>query len=473
MSTHPAILYEQRLNRYVTAMRNEKPDRVPIRFFAEEFAGLYAGYSNFLTACDYEKAFEATYVCARDFGWDAAFTNLMVNWMGLANSIGWKGIGFPGVDVDVDSVSQWTEPNDELSAFMKADEYDLFIEDPTVYLANVWLPRFTKHIQPAGAPVTYAHNLALINGSLNFWKYIMAFGTWAQKFRNEIGVVPAAAGTLKAPLDILGDKLRGYTNFAFDLMERRDKVAAACEALMPHLCASALGGADPDHYVPVTIWMHRGCVPFVSHDIFNRMYWPTLKPIIEEIWAQGHQTLFYAEGNWDAHLEKFAELPHGSIIYHVDRGDVMKAKKVLGDKFCISGGFPNQLLAFGTPQEVKARVKKILAEVASDGGYIMDAGALVMNDAKVENVRALTEATLEYGVYSQSPSQIAVPFHPRPDQQGRHPFKQHPHRPGECVPWLEKQNEFPAISGDPHQVKKMWQSVDMLGYVFLWTNLTW
>jgi uroporphyrinogen-III decarboxylase len=37
--------------------------------------------------------------------------------------------------------------------------------------------------------------------------------------------------------------------------------------------------------------------------------------------------------------------------------------------------------------------------VAYDGGYIMDAGAIIQNDASVENVRALTEATREYGQY--------------------------------------------------------------------------
>lgn len=50
-----------------------------------------------------------------------------------------------------------------------------------------------------------------------------------------------------------------------------------------------------------------------------------LKPIVEEIRARGHQVLFYAEGNWDHHLESFAELPSMSIIYHVDRGDIFKA----------------------------------------------------------------------------------------------------------------------------------------------------
>lgn len=30
-------LYQERLQRYVTAMRNEKPDRIPIRLFVAEF----------------------------------------------------------------------------------------------------------------------------------------------------------------------------------------------------------------------------------------------------------------------------------------------------------------------------------------------------------------------------------------------------------------------------------------------------
>ncbi|GAG31073.1 unnamed protein product, partial [marine sediment metagenome] len=38
-------LYTERLNRYVTAMRNEKPDRIPIRPFVAEFTAKYAGYT--------------------------------------------------------------------------------------------------------------------------------------------------------------------------------------------------------------------------------------------------------------------------------------------------------------------------------------------------------------------------------------------------------------------------------------------
>jgi len=132
---------------------------------------------------------------------------------------------------------------------------------------------------------------------------------------------------------------------------------------------------------------------------FNKLYWPTLKPIIEEIWSHGHQVLFYAEGNWNAHLKAFAELPEKSIVYHVDNADIFEAHKVLGEKFCISGGIPNFLLSFGTPQEVRDYCKRVIDGVAGDGGYIMDAGAIMQNDTKVENIKAMTEFTREYGVY--------------------------------------------------------------------------
>src|SRR3972149_5385375 len=145
--------------------------------------------------------------------------------------------------------------------------------------------------------------------------------------------------------------------------------------------------------------MHRGCVPFISQKHFDKFYWPTIKPIIEEIWANGHQVLFYAEGSWNAHLKSFAELPDQAIVYHVDQADIFEVHKVLGQKFCISGGVPNYLLSVGTPDEVRDCCKKVIDGVARDGGYIMDASAIIQNDAKIENIKAMTDFTREYGTY--------------------------------------------------------------------------
>ena len=391
-------LYAERLKRYVTAMRNEKPDKIPIRPFVAEFTAKYAGYTCQEVAHDYKKAFDAARKCAADFDWDAVVGNMVYVWTGLTQAIGLKYYAVPGIDIPQDTGFQYREPPED-QAFMKPDEYDQLIEDPTDFLFNVWLPRVSNDVTQMGQTSSYRSNLSFLKGGMAMMQYFSDFGPQNALLRSESGTVSAISGILKAPFDILADKLRGYIGLAMDLFERPKKVLAACEALMPHLLHVALSGADPGKNVPITIWMHRGCVPFISKDHFENLYWPTLKPIIEQIWANGHQVLFYAEGKWAAHLDAFAQLPEKSIIYHVDRDDIFEVHKILGHKFCISGGIPNFLLGYGTPQEVRDYCKKVIDGVARDGGYIMDASAIIQNDAKIENIKAMTEFTRDYGVY--------------------------------------------------------------------------
>ena len=90
--------YQQRLKRYVTAMRNEKPDMVPIRPFVAEFTAKYAGYTCQEVTHDYEKAFAAARKCAADFDWDAVVGNMVYVWTGLTQAIGLKYYAVPGID---------------------------------------------------------------------------------------------------------------------------------------------------------------------------------------------------------------------------------------------------------------------------------------------------------------------------------------------------------------------------------------
>jgi len=398
MANKMAKLYAKRLKRYVTAMRNEKPDTIPIRPFVAEFTAKYAGYTCQEVTHDFEKAFIAARKCAADFDWDAVVANMVYVWTGLTQAIGLKYYAVPGIDLSPDVGFQYLEPSED-RAFMKPDEYDQLIEDPTGFLFNVWLPRVSADVSAMGQPTSFRNNLSFLKGGMAMLSYFNAFVKQIELLRDESGTVSAIAGILKAPFDILADKLRGYLGLVADLFERPKKILAACEAMMPHLLHVALSGADPNKNVPIGFWMHRGCVPFVSREHFDKLYWPTLKPIVEELWAHGHQVLFYAEGNWNAHLKSFAELPEGSIVYHVDQADIFEVHRVLGHKFCISGGIPNYLLSFGTPQEVRDYCKKVIDGVARDGGYIMDASAIIQDDAKAENIKAMTEFTREYGAY--------------------------------------------------------------------------
>jgi len=468
MTADTERLYAERLGRYVTAMRNEKPDRVPIRPFVAEFVARYAGYTCQDVTHDYARAFEAVLKAAGDFDWDAMVANMVYVWTGLTEAVGLNYYAIPGVQIPADTGFQYVEPPEE-KAYMLPEEYDELIADPVRYAYEVWLPRASRDVQARGRPVSLRNNLSFVRGGMAMMQYFGAFGPQVEAMRRRCGTVSAIAGILKAPLDILADKFRGYLGLCSDLAERREKVKAACEALAPHLLWVALAGADPNRQAPIAIWMHRGCVPFVSRRDFEEIYWATLRPIIEGIWAAGHQTLFYAEGNWNAHIDAFAELPARSIVYHVDMADIFEVHRKIGQKFCISGGVPNFLLAYRPPREVTDACKRIIDGVAGDGGYILDAGAIVQNDARVENVRAMTDFVREYGVYpgvkapcDATPAAPEKGFAPSPMPAAAGT------PPGATVPWSEKVKEMPPITGDADMVRRVWESVDALPYLYIW-----
>lgn len=457
-------LYNKRLARYVTAMRNGKPDMIPIRPFVAEFTATYAGYTCQDVTHDYHKAFVAARKCACEFDWDAVVANMVYVWTGLTQALGLRYYAVPGIDISPNVGFQYIEPGED-DAFMKPHEYDQLINDPTAFLYTTWLPRVSREVAAGG----YRGQIALTKSAMAMLKYFTDFGPQVEALRTECGTVSAIAGILKAPFDILADKLRGYIGLTMDMIERPEKVLAACEALMPHLYHVASTSADPSCQVPIGFWMHRGCVPFVSKGQFESHYWPTVRPILEELWRNGHQTLMYAEGDWNAHLDSFAELPDASVVYHVDRGDIFRVHERLGDRFCISGGIPNVLLSHGSPDQVRDCAKKVIDGVARDGGYILDASAIMQNDTKADNLRALTDFVRDYGIYSSGTALHSE----RSDQSALQPHHAELDSPcaGTCIPWAAKSREIADIPGDADLVERIWREVDSLGNTFIWQML--
>lgn len=43
--------------------------------------------------------------------------------------------------------------------------------------------------------------------------------------------------------------------------------------------------------------------------------------------------------------------------------------------------------------------------------------------------------------------------------------------PGTCFPWEEKVKDLPPIQGDGELVKRVWQDIDALGYMYIWQVL--
>jgi len=397
----------------------------------------------------------------------------------VAQAAGLRYYGIPGIGIPHTTGFNYIEPP-EGQAWMREDEYDELIKDPTGFLYNVWLPRVSAEVSRIGEASTYRNNLALVKSSMAMLQYFYAFGPQIGRLRAEAGTASAIAGIFKAPFDIIADKLRGYLGLTMDMATQPDKVLRACEALMPHLCHVGLTTADPTCRVPIGFWMHRGCVPFVNPKTFDSHYWTTLKPVIEEFWKHGHQTLFYAEGKWRHHFDTFRELPDRSIVFHCDQDDVFEVHKKLHDKFALSGGIPNILLSFGKPEEVRGFTRRVLREVARDGGYILDAGAIMQDDTSVENLRAMTEIGREEGGYSAGsyapptatpPCEGAASLDSRRRVNGMTGRPAPRVKPGVCLPWEEKVKELPPITGDPDLVRKVWEDIEALGNTYIWQLL--
>ena len=459
--------FTERRQRYLTALGGGTPDRIPIRFFLQEAAARICGETNQAVAIDYGKAFDCTRRAGELLGCDAVMLNAIWSNYGVAKAAGWKYLHVPGVDAPMESVLQFSEPQTEADEFLREDEYDELADDPTAFLLAKWFPRNARGVVPCGGAVTLDHNATLMRGAMAFANYMSAFGPAAARLKFESGIVSANAGMIKAPLDLLMDKFRGYQNCVIDCIERPETVRRACEALIPHIVRNALNGADPSREAPITIWAHRGCVPLITPRIFDEIYWPTLRPVFEEVIAQGYRILFYGEGNWEAHYDTLRTLPAGSLIYHLDRGSPATAARKLKDRFAISGGLDYGVLARGDEADVERHLAELFNWLKPDGGYMLDATGLMLSDVKPENLRAAVRYTLDHGGYSRTsaPAAVVPPAHPVLTP-GKRP-------PNTVRPWAEESAGYARLCGDVAGVRSAWEGVDAALYGYLWTTVLW
>lgn len=75
-----------------------------------------------------------------------------------------------------------------------------------------------------------------------------------------------------------------------------------------------------------------------------------------------------------------------------------RARKILGGKSCIGGGFPVSLIITGTVQEVEDQTRELLDQAAGEGGYTLSIGC-AMDEAREHTLKAFIEAGKKYGKY--------------------------------------------------------------------------
>jgi uroporphyrinogen-III decarboxylase len=405
--------YQQRITRFIKVIKLEKPDRVPVILPAFSYPLYYSGitlkeamYDNELLCQAYRKFFA-------DFESDTFIGPMMVPCGKASEIIDPLNVKWPGHGLsDNASMSQFVE--DE---YMKADEYDLFLEDLTDFCLRRYLPRnlgalapfanfpptphilgfANKFLMPALMPEVRAAYQAIIDYGEETAKWM---GPLMQFHREAIasGYPTLFGAQAHAPFDILADTLRGTRGIIMDMYRQPEKLQAAMEKVTQMNISCGLDGADMSGVPIVFFALHKGDDTFMSNKQYEEFYWPTFRKVIMGLIEEGAVPLLFAEGKYNNRLEIIKDLPRGKVIWHFDQTDMFRAKKILGDKACIAGNVPTSLLITGTPKDVKEYCKKLIEGCGEGGGFILTGGASI-DKGDPDNLRAMTEAVMEYGVY--------------------------------------------------------------------------
>jgi hypothetical protein len=196
---------------------------------------------------------------------------------------------------------------------------------------------------------------------------------------------------------------------------------------------------------------------FLSPKEYDEFYWPTFKKVLMGIIESGHKVRCYLEGNQDAHVHHFKELPKGTVLLDIDgQSDIVKVKETIGDHQCIAGGLNDSILILGTPEKVKERVKLLCTTIGQQPGFILSGSCNIPFDTKPENFQALCEAVEEYGWLDRG-RKLSVKTAP----EGKRPA------PMQITPWEVKKAET-GVLGNEAIVKNAWDALENQAHTFWW-----
>jgi len=406
--------YGERARRLVDAYNVREPDRVPAHMPLGNLPFNLAGLRMHEAMHDLEKAFLA----CRDFNAKYAeeletisFPNAVPG--RVLELLDYRLYALPGHGLSVDAPGyQFVE-----GEYMKVAEYDDFILDPSNFWLRTYLPRVYgafesfRNLAPLTdmleIPMGELMPLALPEVQDTLQRMIDA-GREMQK-RQEITARLMEFGpalgfpsmTMQfgfAPFDAVGDTLRGTRGIVTDMFRHRDKLAMAVDRMADLTIDSILRSPGFPTLNTVLFPLHKGADGWMSEEQFNTLYWPPLKRVMDALIEQGIIPVMFAEGGYNTRIETVTDFPKGSVVWWFDQTDMVKAKRVMGGRFCIQGNVPSSLICTGSPDKVTGYCRKLIEDCAPGGGYVLGAGC-IPDDPKLENVRAMMAAAREYGVY--------------------------------------------------------------------------
>ena len=411
----PEQLLAERGKRLEDALSLGQPDRIPLHMPASYLLSEYGGITHREQQDNWEKAQELLEQFALEFQPDTVIG--LFNQPRPSLALGDRMTKWPGHGLPDTGSFQFDEHE-----FMKAEDYEAFINDPSDWAIRTYLPRAFEKLEglqylPPFGMWAFGHyhlgNLPMyaappVQAALEALGEAIQYGLDdGARMQESIGRMVAlgfpptflAGALIEAPFDFMSDTLRGMRGIMLDILRRPEQLLAAQEKVLKFQLEFAINFSAATGLNTAFIPLHRGSDGFMSLPQFERFYWPQLKEMMLTLVDHGIRPICFYEGVWDQRLEYLADLPRGKTAGWFQRSDIFKVKEVVGDTMCIIGGMRNSMLQASTPEEVRAETKKVCEIVGEGGGFIMGTGVGEMEGCDLELVRVWADATREFGVY--------------------------------------------------------------------------
>jgi hypothetical protein len=406
-------LYEEREKRVRDVIENKVPDRIPLT--AHLNVCQYSGIPN--SAAYYDP-----------IGYKRAVRKATLD---LEPDMCNAGLPMPGKALEVMDVQNRQWPGGPLppdygyqfleKEFMKEEEYDIFLNDPTDFMIRYFLPRMfgalkplTK-LPPLGVTLQGLEGFTPMFTTPEFLKMARALhkaGRETARFRKIIGDsyeelavlgFPAfahvgAGGAGGAPFDTLSSFYRGMQGAMIDMFRRPEKLLRACDLILEQHIANAKP-ADPKmrgnpKRTGIPLW--RGDKVFMSDKQFERFYWPGLKKALQATIDLGYVPVPFFEAKFGDRLEHPLELPKDKVIASIEYVDAVKAKEILKGHTCLFVRIPLSSKVWSL-QEVEDFTKDLIDKCGKGGGIIVE--VRMPDKGGPEEFKKLMNTLREYGRY--------------------------------------------------------------------------
>ncbi len=412
--------YAEKEARIRAAISLREGDRVPIQIGGNIFAVMEAGYS--MAEVIYDETIEKAKnsVIRYLLTYDPDFSNGLPELSGEGKAFEmlaptfFEWAGRSGTKVDVNSIQQFIE-----FPILLDEEFDKFFSDRTGWkIANSMtkLSPVCKPLEHLKIPLSHRGGLQVLADEFSkpeMREMIQTFWTVSDKYKEirkrqraaaaeiaELGYPEFGGGKAMVPFDEYSDTLRGTILSLTDLYDNLDVVERFIDEYQPGMIETIKGfnkdGSKTGKFVHMTL--HKGLDGFMSDEHYVKYYWRHLQEIIQTIVDQGMVPYVFCEGRYSTRLGHLRDIPKGKVIYKFEDTPMELAKKAVGDVACITGGFPNTVLEFGTPDKVVDECKRMIDACAPGGGFIFQTKAS-LGITRRENVEAMFQTVREYGKY--------------------------------------------------------------------------